>query len=349
MENIEAIRTFARSYFIHTGATLIEDSDTRLAVRVPIEIDKELTDRPYYWMWVEATGQEVEPPTYTFIFDPEATEEEDETAEWLAPGSFRLQRMYESVCRRGRYVRQFEVSRPDILLRPVLLVYWKISYVSDRRKDRLLAAAVDLVEGRVTIRTDASLPPVQLSDTPSARHFEKARIDWPEATGLLQAALRLHLSHEDHRWAEEALERLREEEQRLALYFQQILREREEDRRTLEAEWAIRREELKWRLAPRILADPLQWALLFLTPASMLIWFDNRRSASLTRPVDMWEKEGAFLPASVRASQSAGAGHRDRPSVRADSSAQCGFALRPQELPAPGLPARRSPEVDNCS
>ncbi|MDI3256588.1 MAG: YqhG family protein [Kyrpidia sp.] len=281
MQSREDIRQFAKTYFETAGATILDDSPQRLTVRVPIEIDKELTDRPYYWMWVEATGEKVEPQTYTFLFDPEG-DEENPAAEWLAPASFRLQKMYDSACRRGRYVRQFEICSPEDPLLPLLLVYCKVSYISDRRKDRLLAMAVDLFDGRVAVDPKGRLPPLSLSDQPKTRHLMEARVTWPETRGLLEATLRLYLNHEDHRWAEEAITRRQEEERRLARYFEQLVREREESRSTLEAEWSVRLEELRWRFGPRIVVTPLQWAWLCLTPATRARMFTGQQSP--TRP-----------------------------------------------------------------
>ncbi|MBX6394869.1 MAG: hypothetical protein IRY98_03945 [Alicyclobacillaceae bacterium] len=270
METRDDIRRFATAYFEAVGASIVRCSPDLLEVTVPVEIDKELTDRPYYWMWVEATGQSVEPPTWTFVFDPEQAEDAGgDSAEWLAPGSFRLQKMYDSACRRGRFVRQFEVSPAAAPLLPVLLVYHKISYISDRRKDRILALALDLLDGRVAIDHGERCIELPLADSPGERQVYPPNLDWDSAWSLLCAALRVQLSHEDHDWAAEARQRREEEEIRLMRYYEQLLREREDDRHILEAEWSVRREELKWRLGPRILVTPLQWAWLSLTPSTV--------------------------------------------------------------------------------
>jgi hypothetical protein len=69
--NTEQIRRFVLRYLEAYNCGIIEISDTHVTVKLSPEADKELTNRAYYWSFVERTGAEPETMTYTFVFDPE--------------------------------------------------------------------------------------------------------------------------------------------------------------------------------------------------------------------------------------------------------------------------------------
>lgn len=285
----EEIRRFAVSYFEAVGAAVLEQSPAHIRVLVPAEVDKELTDRPFYWMWVEATGQTVEPAPMTFVFDPDAFESGDEAAEWLAPGSFRLQKMFDSACRRGSCVRMYERESGPGALIPVLLVYYTASYIADNRMDRMAAVGIDLTDGRIFHDPEGRCPDLPLSEKPPAgRSVVEPRLDWQTAWNLFCAAVRLQLSHDDHTWARQAWERRRREEENLERYYRQLLSERGEQKDLLEGEWHVRRQELQWRHGPRIEVTPVQWAWLSLSPQTLERLFgragEERCRPPLTNP-----------------------------------------------------------------
>jgi len=64
--NAKQIHRFAQSYFEATECTLLEKSPSHFVVKLSPRADKELTNRPYYWSFVERTG--ADPDTMTFLF-----------------------------------------------------------------------------------------------------------------------------------------------------------------------------------------------------------------------------------------------------------------------------------------
>jgi hypothetical protein len=63
------------NYLEATGSQIIEKHPAYVTVKLSPAADKDLTNRPYYWGFVERTGTEPETMTFTFIFDPEKHEE----------------------------------------------------------------------------------------------------------------------------------------------------------------------------------------------------------------------------------------------------------------------------------
>lgn len=76
--NTEQIEEYVTRYIEATGCQVIEKSPAHVTVKLSPEADKALTNRSYYWNFVERTGAEPETMTYTFVFDPEEMERLDE-------------------------------------------------------------------------------------------------------------------------------------------------------------------------------------------------------------------------------------------------------------------------------
>ncbi|WP_438349822.1 YqhG family protein [Paenibacillus sp. FA6] len=58
-------------YLEATDCQIIEKSPYHITVKLSPQADKQLTNRPYYWGFVERTGVDPETLCYTFVFDPE--------------------------------------------------------------------------------------------------------------------------------------------------------------------------------------------------------------------------------------------------------------------------------------
>ncbi|HZG55543.1 YqhG family protein [Paenibacillus sp.] len=70
--NAKDVQKFVMRYLEATECHVTEKSPAHVTVRLSPEADKDLTNRPYYWSFVERTGAPPETMTLTFVFDPEA-------------------------------------------------------------------------------------------------------------------------------------------------------------------------------------------------------------------------------------------------------------------------------------
>ncbi|WP_239004832.1 YqhG family protein [Paenibacillus tepidiphilus] len=68
----EQVRRQVMDYLEATECSLIEVSPLHVTVKLSPRADRMLTDRPYYWGFVERTGVEPETLSFTFVFDPES-------------------------------------------------------------------------------------------------------------------------------------------------------------------------------------------------------------------------------------------------------------------------------------
>ena len=69
--NAKQIQKFVLRYLEATGCQIIEKHPAFVTVKLSPEADKRLTNRPYYWSFVERTGAPAETMTMKFVFDPD--------------------------------------------------------------------------------------------------------------------------------------------------------------------------------------------------------------------------------------------------------------------------------------
>ncbi|MCG7377071.1 YqhG family protein [Paenibacillus sp. ACRSA] len=78
------IQAYVLTYLEALDCQIIERSPAHVTVKLSPEADKALTNRPYYWGFVERTGAPAETMSFTFVFDPEAYKLATEAAEATA-------------------------------------------------------------------------------------------------------------------------------------------------------------------------------------------------------------------------------------------------------------------------
>lgn len=68
--NTEQVRRFVLDYLEATDCHILEVSPASITVKLSERADRKLTNRPYYWSFVDRTGAEPETMRFTFLFDP---------------------------------------------------------------------------------------------------------------------------------------------------------------------------------------------------------------------------------------------------------------------------------------
>ncbi|AOZ94011.1 YqhG family protein [Paenibacillus crassostreae] len=67
----DQVQQHMMTYLEATDCQVIEKSPYHVTVKLSPQADKQLTNRPYYWGFVERTGVNPETLSYTFVFDPD--------------------------------------------------------------------------------------------------------------------------------------------------------------------------------------------------------------------------------------------------------------------------------------
>ncbi|WP_338708362.1 YqhG family protein [Paenibacillus amylolyticus] len=75
------VQAYVLTYLEALDCQIMERSPAHVTVKLSPEADKALTNRPYYWGFVERTGAPAETMSFTFIFDPDSYQQAIEAAE----------------------------------------------------------------------------------------------------------------------------------------------------------------------------------------------------------------------------------------------------------------------------
>lgn len=290
--NKEQIASFCERYFAATGCTLVEKSPAFLHVKLSPEADRELTGRTYYWNFIERTGAEPETMSFKFILDPEAHERDHPQAasrgagpagafglppiapvpgrtleEPLVFGSRRLEQLFASACRKGAYLQLFEEppassggSRAALPYATWLGVNYKISFICDMKREQLMSLGIHLSTGELAEDFFAKLKDRRLTARMPPRTVLGDTISLERAAGRLEQAVTDRLAGLDYGWADDARQRLAEEEARIDAYFGDLLAASgldPEEREALVRQREQRLAEIRWQHAPRIEVRPV--------------------------------------------------------------------------------------------
>ncbi len=280
---------FCDSFFKAAGATCVYETDGYREYSLPRDVDKELTDRPYYWLWVEQTGQNVPPTVLRMAFTDEALTRENErlreealrqregqefseieqmffrppTAELLTLGSFRLDRIMSAAESRGRFCAVSLPAGRTGRIVPWLMQNVVVSYRSDIVEQVWHSIGVCLENGQVVESFFDNVRHLPLQPTAPTDILSLAKLNvseaWDRVTGLLQRLV----SNRPDEWAKSAWERLAKEERQLHTYYMSILPDiPPEEQAAVEAEMKAKICQVRDRVAPKVEIDMKQTALV---------------------------------------------------------------------------------------
>lgn len=277
------VRDFVEKYLDIHQCEFIEKAPTHFQVKLSVDVDKDLTNRPYYWTFVERTGVEPETLTMNFIFDPDQAP--NIRGEVVKLGSRRLQQIFDSVKKRGKIVRLYQqVDNNNIRtsfgqqgkihnLHPWLGVNYKIEFISDKKKDLFLSLGINLGNGKMksnflSLLKEISLTPVlpaNVSTIPPFITFREARLQ-------LEEWILGEIHKEDFSWVKLAKERLEMELEQIENYYH-THSEEDKDVKTNEQKIELEKKridkenrinEIKWRYSPRIIVQPINYGIFYL-------------------------------------------------------------------------------------
>lgn len=263
------VTAFVRRYIAAMGGEILEEAPSYVRVRLTPDMDKDLMNRPFYWSYMEQFGLEPVPAVLTLVFDPDRPPP-DGRGEPIAFGSLRLTQIFRSAQKRGRFVRLYEAptegqggssDRPEaVRLVPHLAVNYRVSFLCDRKKERLLPIGVNLETGHVV---EGFYPRIAARPftpvMPPGAVLAPCRLTLEAAVARAEAAVAAAVAAEDDSWARDALARLAEEQALLRAYYGETPTEEQR------GELAQRLEELEALFTPRIAVDVVNAGLFFLS------------------------------------------------------------------------------------
>jgi hypothetical protein len=281
---------FCDDYFSSVNAPIVYRSEHYREYRLPRDIDKQLTDRPYYWLWVEQTSQDVPETILRLAFSDEAMNRENErlrqramaemersqmsdldkmffrppTAELFTLGSFRMDKIFAHLETSGACasVTPVNVSDESHLI-PWLMVNVKVSYRCDLVEQELLSLGICLTTRQIVEGFYDLIQRIEMRPISPTHLLDKSSLTWSRGLDLAKEFIKKRIQGQSHTWALDANTQLQADIAQIRAYYKSILPDLSEDEQKLVATESLRKEhDLIERTAPKIEIQVQQLALV---------------------------------------------------------------------------------------
>ncbi|MCL6453180.1 MAG: YqhG family protein [Alicyclobacillus sp.] len=295
LRTAQARQLFCDTYFQAVGATCVFRAEDYAEYQLPPDVDKEMVERPFYWMWIEKTGQQPTPTVLRLAFTQAAETVQNERirrvlleqagpslnemqrryfvapkAELVSLGSYRLDRIYASCDRRGRFAAVMPSRRPPgATLVPWLLVNLRVSQRCDVTEQKLASYGVCLVNGQLVLDFYNRIANIPMEPMDPRRVARSLRVPVDTAVKHVKEHLTRAFERQPATWAEAAWQRLQQDVEQIATYYSSIAGDHAEAE--LDQLWAERDRKIADRLAqftPRLEVEVLHLALVGLPDVS---------------------------------------------------------------------------------
>lgn len=183
-------------------------------------------------------------------------------------GSRRLMQLFASARAKGRFVRMYEL--PDNPAGPPaagffagagyhtwLAVNYVVELACDMKRSEWHSLGINLATGEMAERFHDRVQRLRLTpNLPEGVHLRTTQLSTALGAAQLETLLERKLRRYDHRWADEALERLTAELARIEGYFDSQLQSADaEERRAIAEQFENRKREIDWQYRPKIVAQ----------------------------------------------------------------------------------------------
>ncbi|WP_054940064.1 YqhG family protein [Paenibacillus ihuae] len=188
-------------------------------------------------------------------------------------GSKRLRQIWAAAKEEGKCLQLFEDpgSRQRMTLfsaayEPWLGVCYKVEMTCDLKREELHFIGISLATGKIAEDFGLRLNTLELTPRlPENIHIQPYEMNVAAGADRLESYLTSQLAALDYTWAEEARERLRLELSIVDIYYEELLKEPDEEKKqAIEEQYNRRRKETAWQYEPQIAVSAVTYGLFHL-------------------------------------------------------------------------------------
>nr|WP_275983765.1 YqhG family protein [Paenibacillus hamazuiensis] len=188
-------------------------------------------------------------------------------------GSRRLEQIFAAVRAKGKYVRLFEEPPQGHRMASVPFAYdtwfhvnYKVELACDLKRNELHSLAIRLSTGEIAEHFFDKVAVKKLTPRlPANVHIIPDKMSLSHGASVLERFLENKLKLYDHAWAEEAHDRLLEELARIRVYYENLIKAAEDDKKPdFEAQYRRRQAEVEWQYRPRVHVSVINCGLFHL-------------------------------------------------------------------------------------
>ncbi|HEY4602625.1 MAG TPA: YqhG family protein [Cerasibacillus sp.] len=229
-----------------------------LKVQLTKEMDQALMNRPFYWHYMEKTGQTGEPMQLTIITDP--SHPDQQPGEWGHLGSPRLQQIIDHLKMNETHAKLYHHISPttETPLYPWLVTNIKIIYQGKQTREELFSIGLNLINGMMQTNMMEALNTLSFQRTiPDFCFPLSPLIRLKSGYRRIENVLKQYINDQDHTWVKETLD-MREHELSLLQHFYETGDEEHE------ALYKKEETDIKNRLQPKIHVHVINGGLFYL-------------------------------------------------------------------------------------
>lgn len=213
----QEIHDFLHDYFVLNQCEILENSGPLLSVKLTIELDKILMNRPFYWHYLEKTGGEANPSILSLVTDWTTDEnkkyadpKKSKDIEKIHFGSTRLHQIFGANQTASTHIRLYENCRNALF--PWLCQNFIISYKCEKLKSVFLSFGLNLINGNIVEDFDSKARELDLKPKIADLSYTlHPFITLNSGLNRLENYVKNMLSTEENGWAIEANFRLENE------------------------------------------------------------------------------------------------------------------------------------------
>ncbi|MDP5274585.1 YqhG family protein [Chengkuizengella axinellae] len=288
--NKEQVHEYVMKYLESKQCQIIEKAPDHVVAQLSPEADRELTNRHYYWNFVERTGAPPETMRLTFVFDAETYEQtksknkqqEKESMSQsdtilgrylgISPlsgnqrsiqqdmtyGSQKLEQVFHVVGQKGRYVNLYEVPNKTSVSESIAYMSWLgvnfiVEFTCDLKRSEIHSLGICLSTGEIRTQFHESILKKDLTAKMPPNTHVRPMISLDRAISELHKNIVDKVKVLDQGWAVRAHERLREEIIRIETYYSNLVdAAEEEDKNEINILFKNRLEEIRQQYEPKI-------------------------------------------------------------------------------------------------
>lgn len=249
---------FLTNYFTANHCE-VQNEHNVLTIKLTENMDKAIMNRPFYWQYVQATGQKGEPMTIKLNTTNVLTDHQDENGELIHFGSPRLHTIFNELRQSARFVRLFENinTTTNTMLYPWLVINLTVSFEGKQKKEELFSIGLQLINGTIVLNMMEQLSKISLS-----RQISNYCYTISPLIKIQSGFKRIHekvnrlIENRSYKWADESINALHEEIQLINHFYNDEEKHEEKLKEINEA---------KKRYEPKIVFNPFSGGIFYLS------------------------------------------------------------------------------------
>lgn len=184
----------------------IKQHGKQYQIHLTRKLDEQLMNRPFYWRYMDMTGNEGEPSTITYHFNEEQLDEN-----YMHLGHPLLMKITSEISEAHQYFTGFEQihTNKQVVLHPYFFMNIIIRFVGKHVREEMMSIGINLINGTIMTQFMESIADLTLEQTISPYCYTvRPIISMQRATDKIHDVIYKYIEQLPHQWAIDSLQEI---------------------------------------------------------------------------------------------------------------------------------------------